>query len=167
MRSTLLGLLLVGVSLGSVGCDDGVDLSKLVGSYAANVTLFDQSDQNILTLTEGASGTLLFSFTTGLRTDPTGPSPNGLRATVNKSNKLTFTSQPALLDHPTGTAEGRITGTGQITVKAPEDNDLEVTFTFFPESGDDLDLIQPNDMGRPHPTDMGLAVTIGVSAAQQ
>lgn len=154
------------ISVAVAGCEESTDFSKIVGSYNADVTMFGQTDENILTLTEGTSGTVLFSFTTGLRTDPTGPSPNGLRASLSKGTNLRFALQPALLDHPTGTADGKLSGSGTLTLAAPANNKVEATFTFYPGTGDQFDLIQPNDGGAPYASDMGAAVTIVVKATQ-
>lgn len=159
MRSTLLGLALF---LGVSGCDDGIDFKKIVGSYDAKLTVFGQTDQNILTLSEGSHSTLLFSFTTGLHADPAGPSPNGIRANLS-GDKLKIVTQPAYLDHANGTSEGLINGSGTLTIVKP--NKLEATLTFYTK--DTFDFIQPNDGGVPTQTDMGSAVTIEVKATQQ
>ena len=156
MRSWFLGFLLL---VGAGGCDHGIDFGKIVGSYDAELTMFGNTDDNILTLSEGARGTVLFSFTTGVRTDPAGPSPNGLRATLS-GDKLNFLTQPAFLDHPNGSADGFINGTGTLVTVKP--NQVDVTFTFYTK--DTFDFYQPNDGGVPTVTDMGSAVTIGVKA---
>lgn len=163
MRYLLMAACLVFGATAATGCKDDFDFSKVVGSYNADVTMFDKTDENILTLTQGTKGSLLFSFTTGLRTDPEGPSPNGLRAQIKSGDDLKFAPQPAFVDHANGSAKGTLSGSGTFTTVEPQK--IDVTFTF--QTTDPFDFVQPADGGTATLTDMGYAVTIEVKATAQ
>lgn len=161
MRHLLIAASLGFATFAATGCKDEFDFSKVVGSYNADVTVFDKTDKNILTLTQGSGGTLLFSFTTGIHADPEGTSPNGIRASIRNGDDLKFFAQSAFLDHANGTSKGTITGDGTFTTIEPQKIDATLNFN----TADLFDFIQPADMGQPPLSDMGgYLVTIKVKA---
>lgn len=147
MRSWLTALAFV---LFASGCDDSINWKEIVGPYDAQVTLFDNTDNNVMSLSQGTKSTLLIDFTTGIRSDPAGPSPNGIRASLH-GDKIKITAQPGYVDNANGTALGTFTGMGTITHGMPEKVDLTLTF----QTGDDEDFVQPNDAGAPVRADGG------------
>ena len=118
MNVATLGILLCGsLALGGAGCagtSDPTTLKSLSGNYAVTITTMGRSDPDFLTVSAGAMSKVLFTFTAGITTDPMGPNPSGLRASLDGA-MLKLDAQPARIEHSTGTIEGTVTGTGTLT----------------------------------------------------
>jgi hypothetical protein len=89
-----------------------------------------KSDADELTIAQGASSSLLLQFAFGIAPDPTGPSPEGLRASLLTSTSFQVMTQGARVDHSTGTLDGVIGGEGAIAA----DMSLALTLHFSPSN---------------------------------
>lgn len=118
---------MVAVSL--VGCNGGTTSAKgIVGSYAVMISRDQKSDPDVMTVAVGAHATVLLTFVAGITTDPMGPNPDGLIATLD-GMQLTMKLQPAHVDHSTGLLDGMMSGDGTI---APDGSNVSLTLHFQP-----------------------------------
>lgn len=117
------------VFAGAAGCSsDSTSAKGLLGSYSVTISAGGKSDNDVLTLVQGARGRLLLLFELGITTDAMGPNPNGLISSLD-GMKLTLDRQPAHIDHSTGTLDGTLTGEGMV---APDGSSLVLTLHFSP-----------------------------------
>jgi hypothetical protein len=130
------------VAMSALGCGgDGAD-KALYASYSVTVSGMGKSDPDVMTVGPGASGKLLLTFTFGINTDAMGPNSTGLKASLDGSS-LKLDSQPIRVDHSTGTIEGTVTGSGNLSTSGSVDLALHVAPTNF--------AIQGPDGGEPPP----------------
>jgi hypothetical protein len=108
----LLGAVCLGLVSGCGG-NDAATVNALVGNYAVSIAAMGKSDPDVLSVAQGAGGKLLLTFTAGITTDPMGPNPLGLRASLDDTT-LKVDSQPVRVDHSTGVIEGTATGLGTL-----------------------------------------------------
>jgi hypothetical protein len=114
----VIGLLLVG------GCNSSVSTKGIVGTYDVMISLNGKSDADIMTISPGRDGTVLFTFIAGITTDPNGPNPDGLRGSAEEGNAFKLNRQPAHILHSTGELSGFVTGEGKVSTAG------EVTMTL-------------------------------------
>jgi len=112
MKSSLWACLIGFCAIASSGCGSSASGKELLGSYSVMISSMGKSDPDVMTVSPGSGGAFLLTFAAGITTDPAGPNPNGLRATLADSSKLSVAAQPAHIDHSTGALSGDVSGEG-------------------------------------------------------
>lgn len=131
MMSSLARLgVIAAFAFSAVGCNSGTLSGKGIdGTYSVQISAMGKSDPDFMTISSGAAGSLLFTFTVGITTDPMGPNPDGLRGTAEASGAIKIPAQPAHIDHSTGQLDGALTGSGMIT---PDGSMVMLDLQFAP-----------------------------------
>jgi hypothetical protein len=117
-------------AIASFGCDSETPGKELLGSYTVQITTQGKSDPDVMTVSPGTGGALLFTFIVGITTDATGDNANGLRADLSNSTNISIAAQPVNIDHSTGFVSGTTTGEGTLTADGTCD-----VFLHFTASG--------------------------------
>jgi hypothetical protein len=119
------------------GCNNNNELKMLVGPYAVTVDRMDlmgqpnhTPDTDVMSISIGRNSTMLLLFETGISTDPGGPNPNGLIATLDGMN-VKLDTQPANVDYSTGAYMGTLVGTGTI---APDGSTVSLDLKVVPSN---------------------------------
>jgi hypothetical protein len=89
-----------------------------------------KSDDDIMTVTQGAGGTVLFTFGAGITTDKSGPNSDGLIAAQHGAD-VTLAAQPVLVTTVSGDVGGSVTGSGKLN----GDGSCALTLQFTPGGG--------------------------------
>lgn len=139
MKRGFWGGIIINCALASFGCGSGPGAKALIGSYSVMISSMGKSDPDLMTVSPGAGGKLLLTFAAGIVTDATGPNPDGLRADLHDSSKVTLDAQPAHVDHSTGALTGTVTGSG--TVKPDGTCDLTLHFVVASASPQDYQIV--------------------------
>lgn len=124
--SRLLSLALL--ALVSQGCGGTTGAAGIIGSYDVQISKDGKSDPDIMSISEGAGGTVLFTFITGITTDPMGPNAGGLRGTVS-GTEVKIEPQPAHIAHSTGALDGTLMAQGTIM---PDGSTVSLVITYAP-----------------------------------
>ena len=133
MKSLLCGCIISYCAIASSGCGSDAAGKALEGTYSVMISKDGKSDPDLMTVSPGTDGKLLFTFVAGITTDVGAVNANGLRADLTDSSKVTMTMQPVHIDHSTGSVTGSVTGEGTLN----GDGTADVTLHFLPESGTD------------------------------
>ncbi len=141
-----------------LACSQHVSAKGVIGNYDVMISQDGKSDPDVLTILTGSNNVLLLTFIAGITTDPDGPNPSGLRASLGGGDHLTIAKQPAHIDHSTGELDGTIAGEGQVV-----GFNINLTLHYLPTN---FAIGQQNDpdggivLSR---TDMGLSATLDYS----
>jgi hypothetical protein len=95
------------------------------------ISSMGKSDPDVMTISPGSNGALLFTFVAGITTDATGVNADGLRADLKDSSKVSLAAQPAHIDHSTGSVSGNVTGQGVVN----GDGSTDIMLHFVAASG--------------------------------
>jgi hypothetical protein len=122
----------------AAGCNDNsAALKMLIGPYSVTVDRADLAgqpnhtpDTDVMTIAIGKNQTMLLLFEAGIATDPGGPNPNGLIATLDGMN-VKLDSQPADVDYSTGPYQGTLDGSGTI---APDGSSVSLDLKVVPSN---------------------------------
>lgn len=126
MKSLLCACIISYCAIASSGCDSSAAGSAVIGSYGVTISSMGKSDPDLMTVSPGSDGKLLFTFAAGVTTDVGAVNANGLRADFNDSSKVSLSPQPAHIDHSTGSLSGTVTGQGVLN----GDGSCDVTLHF-------------------------------------
>jgi hypothetical protein len=135
MKSLLCACAITYCAIASSGCGSNASGTELLGTYSVMISSLGKSDPDVMTVSPGMKDTLLFTFAAGITTDVGAVNPNGLRAGLKDSSKITLDVQPAHIDHSTGSLSGMVTGTGTLN----GDGTCDVTLHFV---SDDMATMQ-------------------------
>lgn len=103
------------------------------------ISSIGKSDPDLMTVSPGAGGKLLLTFSAGIVTDVKGPNPDGLRVDLSGSSSVSLAPQPAHIDHSTGSVTGTVTGMG--TIKPDGSCDVTLHFTSSTVSAQDYAIV--------------------------
>jgi len=138
MKSLLCGCIITYCAIASSGCGSNAAGKAVEGEYSVTIAKDGKSDPDLMIVSPGTDGKLLFTFVAGITTDVGAVNANGLRADLKDSSRISFDMQPVHIDHSTGFVTGSVTGEGTLN----GDGTCDVTLHFLPESGTD-----PQDYG--------------------
>jgi hypothetical protein len=131
MKSSCIILVAGYCALASSGCDSSAGGKDLLGSYTVQISTMGKSDPDVMTVSPGTDGKLLFTFAAGVTTDIGAVDANGLRADLKDSSKIEMAMQPVNIDHSTGYQTGTVTGDGVLM----GDGTCDVFLHFVPPGG--------------------------------
>src|SRR2546423_15072047 len=83
MKSLLCACIISYCAVASSGCDSSAAGKAVVGSYSVTIASMGKSDPDVMTVSPGTDGKLLFTFIAGVTTDVGAVNANGLRADFN------------------------------------------------------------------------------------
>lgn len=126
MKSLLCGCIISYCAIASSGCNSSAAGQAVLGSYSVMISSMGKSDPDVMTVSPGTDGKLLFTFAAGVTTDVGAVNANGLRADFDDSSKVSLVSQPVHIDHSTGSVSGNVTGEGVLN----GDGSCDVTLHF-------------------------------------
>ncbi len=116
-----------GLFVGGCNNDSGA-LKGVIGAYTVSIASGGKMDPDIMSISNGAGGTLLFTFVAGITTDAMGINPDGLRGTLDGMN-IKVESQPVHIDHSTGQLDGFASADGTIV---PDGSTVTLNLHFQP-----------------------------------
>ena len=111
MKSLLCACIISYCAIASSGCGSNSAETAVLGSYSVMISSMGKTDPDLMTVSPGTDNKLLFTFAAGVTTDVGAVDANGLRADFS-SSKVSLSSQPAHIDHSTGSLSGNVTGQG-------------------------------------------------------
>jgi hypothetical protein len=126
MKSLLCACTIIYCAVASSGCGSNAAGKELLGSYSVMISSMGKSDPDVMTVSQGTSDKLLFTFAAGITTDIGAVNANGLRADLKNSSMISLDAQPAHIDHSTGSLSGMVTGMGTLN----GDGTCDVTLHF-------------------------------------
>jgi hypothetical protein len=131
MKSSCITFFVAYCAIASSGCGSSAAGKDLLGSYTVQISTMGKSDPDVMTVSPGTDGKLLFTFAAGVTTDPGAENANGLRADLGDSSKITMKMQPVKIDHSTGYQAGSVTGDGVLL----GDGTCDIFLHFTPPGG--------------------------------